>query len=111
MESVMSIYYFDLRDGFAFLPENLDTIDGKKELKAWRKTNSDRVKGLVAHDSQSDLTTASLQSKVDALTQTQELQLSILTRLDKVTSNPQVKIILAVMATAAMSWAASKGLK
>lgn len=28
--------FFDTRDGFAFLPESLDQIDGRRELKAWR---------------------------------------------------------------------------
>ena len=52
-----------------------------------------------------------LAAKVDALTASQTLQLAILGRLDKVATNPHVKLILAVLATAMMSWAASKGLK
>lgn len=52
-----------------------------------------------------------LDAKVDSLTASQEAQLAILGRLDKIATNPHVKMILAVLATAAMSWAASKGFK
>lgn len=49
-------------------------------------------------------------AKLDSLTASQETQLAILSRLDKFAANPNIKIILAVLATALMSWAASKGL-
>ncbi len=52
-----------------------------------------------------------LTKKLDALTGTQKLQLEILQRLDLVAANPNVKIILAIVATVLASWAASKGLK
>lgn len=61
-----------------------------------------------------DLTNESvteLTKKLDALTGTQKLQLEILQRLDLVAANPNVKIILAILATVLASWAASKGLK
>ncbi len=35
--------YFDTRDGFAFLPENLDVIDGRRELKAWRNGDTPSI--------------------------------------------------------------------
>ena len=52
-----------------------------------------------------------LATKLDALTESQAVQLAVLARLDKIATNPHIKLILAVLATAAMSWAASKGLK
>ena len=52
-----------------------------------------------------------LATKVDALTATQETQLAILTRLDKIASNPLVKTIVTILGTALATWAASKGLK
>ena len=35
--------YFDTRDGFSFLPERLDGIEGKKELKAWRNGDTPAI--------------------------------------------------------------------
>ncbi|MBS0204577.1 MAG: PSD1 domain-containing protein [Planctomycetes bacterium] len=35
--------FFDTRDGFAFLPESLDQIDGRRELKAWRNGDTPSV--------------------------------------------------------------------
>ncbi len=35
--------FFDTRDGFAFLPESLDVIDGKRELKAWRNGDTPSI--------------------------------------------------------------------
>jgi len=61
-----------------------------------------------------DLTNISvgeLTKKLDSLTASQKLQLEILQRLDLVAANPNVKIILAILATVLASWAASKGLK
>ncbi len=52
-----------------------------------------------------------LATKVDALTETQQTQLAILSRLDKITSNPLVKTVLTILGTAFATWAASKGLK
>jgi len=52
-----------------------------------------------------------LAAKVDVLTETQQTQLAILSRLDKITSNPLVKTILTILGTAFATWAASKGLK
>jgi hypothetical protein len=82
---------------------------------------SDRTKESSATASSADLAHESrlaqeivarqeLAAKLDALTSTQETQLAILSRLDKFAANPNIKIILAVLATALMSWAASKGL-
>lgn len=54
---------------------------------------------------------AAVKKDVTELKQSQELQLAILTRLDKIAANPNLKIILAVLATAATAWLANKGLK
>lgn len=54
---------------------------------------------------------AAVKHDVTELKQSQELQLAILTRLDKIAANPNLKIILAVLATAATAWLANKGLK
>ena len=35
--------YFDTRDGFAFLPESLDAIDGQRALKAWRNGDTPSI--------------------------------------------------------------------
>ncbi|MBI3860569.1 MAG: PSD1 domain-containing protein [Planctomycetia bacterium] len=35
--------FFDVREGFAFLPESLDAIDGKRELKAWRNGDTPSI--------------------------------------------------------------------
>ena len=35
--------FFDVRDGFAFLPESLDVIDGRRELKAWRNGDTPSI--------------------------------------------------------------------
>lgn len=35
--------FFDTRDGMALLPESLDTIDGRRELKAWRNGDTPSI--------------------------------------------------------------------
>jgi hypothetical protein len=45
--------------------------------------------------------------KVDRLTATQDVQLAILARLDKVASNPTVKVIAGMVATAILTWLAA----
>ena len=92
------------------------------KLEESRASNSERVKKLAGESSNADLSNeaalageivarTTLEAKVDELTKSQSVQLAILGRLDKVASNPQVKIILAVLATAATTWLASKSLK
>ncbi len=53
----------------------------------------------------------SLAVKVDSLTSTQETQLAILSRLDRVASNPLVKTLAAMFATAVLTWLASHGIQ
>jgi hypothetical protein len=50
-----------------------------------------------------------LATKVDALTTMQNTQLAILGRLDRVASNPTVKVLAGMLATAAISYLAGKG--
>lgn len=52
-----------------------------------------------------------LAAKVDGLTSTQETQLAILSRLDKVASNPLVKTLAAMVATALLTWLAAHGVQ
>ncbi len=77
-----------------------------------------RIAALEVRATASELGAAKMESamveltkKVDSLTASQKLQLEILQRLDLVAANPNVKIILAILATVMASWAASKGLK
>ena len=51
-----------------------------------------------------------LAEKVTGLTLTQKTQLDILLRLDRVASNPHVKVIVMVLATVLGAWAANRGL-
>lgn len=92
----------------------------KLETEATTVT-SDRVRALATETtSHADLEGLSqlaqeraareaLSLKVDDLTSTQAVQLSILTRLDKVASNPTVKVLAGMAATAALTWFASHG--
>ncbi len=54
--------------------------------------------------------TDSVEAKVDALTASQSLQMTILTRLDAITQQPLVKTLAAMLATAAITWLASRGI-
>ena len=55
--------------------------------------------------------TDSIASEVATLRQTNDVQLAILSRLDSITSNPIVKTLAAMIATAAMTWLAAKGIR
>lgn len=101
------------------LKQRVSIIEGLRTEDALRAAKlSGGVRGLSQSDAGQKLEIASLSVKVDdlaksqeVLTKSQDVQLAILTRLDKLASNPSIKIILTVAATAAASWAASKGLK
>ena len=87
--------------------------DIKRLSDRTRDTSANASSADLAHESrlaQEIVARQELAAKLDALTTTQETQLAILGRLDKFAANPNIKIILAVLATALMSWAASKGL-
>lgn len=55
--------------------------------------------------------TDSIASEVTSLKATNETQLAILSRLDRVASNPLVKTMAAMLATALITWLASKGIR
>lgn len=54
---------------------------------------------------------ADTHARVEALSTSQETQLAILTRLDKVASNPLVKTVATAVGTAILTWLASKGVR
>ena len=105
----------------ALLKADVRSIQQWKIDSAPSSVTSDRVREVV-HDttSKADLESMAqlaqeiaarkeLAVKVDDLTATQATQLSILTRLDKVTSNPTVKVLAGMIATAAVTWLATHG--
>ncbi len=51
-----------------------------------------------------------LAAKVDVIGASQQVQLAIMERLDKVASNPTVKVLGGMLLTALVTWLASKGL-
>jgi len=55
-------------------------------------------------------TREAIAAEVADLKATQALQLAILARLDKVASNPTVKVLGGMLATALVTWLASRGL-
>ncbi len=73
------------------------------------KAESDQDMARDAQLAQERSAREELAGKVDALTKTQDVQLAILARLDKVTSNPTVKVIAGMLATALITWLASHG--
>ncbi len=90
--------------------------DWKSESEARMTKTSLAVRGAsqvdLAHEAQlaheRDAREA-LATKVDELAKTNETQLAILGRLDKVASNPLVKTVAAMLATALVTWLASHG--
>ena len=115
-----------VRADIALVSSDLGIVKARVTILESHRNDSDeraaRTSNRVEQASEADLAHESklaaeivargeLAAKVDALNASQELQLAILGRLDKIATNPHIKLILAVLATAAMSWAASKGLK
>ena len=82
---------------------------------------SDRVRAIAdGHPSVVDLEQAAqlaqeraareaLAAKLDELSASQAVQLTILARLDSVARNPRVKMLAAMLATAAIAWLSSHG--
>jgi septal ring factor EnvC (AmiA/AmiB activator) len=88
------------------------------DLEAARSRTSNRVREVSQSDLNQEAQLAQersareeLAKQVASLAESNQVQLAILTRLDRLAANPHVKIILAVLATAATTWLASKGLK
>ncbi len=95
----------DVTDRFVAVDARITTIEGKV-------SNMDAATlAHYAEDAKMAVNVADLAKKIDALTSDQKLQLEILKRLDQVAANPNVKVILAILATVLASWAASKGFK
>lgn len=103
------------------ISDKLTIIDGRVAVLEGRTNEASlevrvvalevRVGAVEVDASRDRAQVGNLAKKVDELTVTQQTQLEILKRLDAITSNPHFKVILAVVATALASWAASKGLK
>lgn len=121
-----------VREGFARTNANLELVSNDlslvKErvalLESWKissETRAARTSDAVRSASQVDVEQAAqlaqeraareaLAAKLDALSGTQEAQLAILSRLDKVAANPIVKTLAAMLATAVITWLASHGI-
>ena len=63
----------------------------------------------AAQLAQARMAREALAEQVAQLTTTQATQLAILTRLDKITTNPTVKVLAGMAATAILTWLASHG--
>lgn len=88
------------------------------ELESRIGRTSSRVKEVSQQDMAQDAQLAqeraareALAAKVDAIAKTNETQLAILARLDKVASNPTVKLILFAIGVAVTGWLMSHGIK
>jgi hypothetical protein len=109
----------EVRADISLVSNDLSLVKDRVTILETERTKlSGGVRGLSSADSAHDAQLAqeraareALADKVDNLTKTQETQLAILGRLDKVASNPLVKTLLTVLGTALATWAASKGLK
>lgn len=97
-----------------------DRVNAHDARFAEQDTRASNVSIRVRDASRSDLEQAaqlaqerasreSLATKVDELSVTNATQLAILSRLDKITSNPTVKVIAGMIATALLTWLASHG--
>jgi len=86
-------------------------------LESERSKLSGGVRGLSTTDAEQAAQLAqeraareAIAAEVADLKATQALQLAILARLDKVASNPTVKVLGGMLLTALVTWLASKGL-
>ncbi len=94
------------------LKHRVSIIEGLRTEDAMRAAKlSGGVRGLSQSDDGQNMQIASLAVKVDGLTQSQAVQLAILSRLDKLAEKPAVKVILFALGTIATGYLASKGLK
>lgn len=81
----------------------------KGEQDARASKLSGGVRGLSQSEAGQNMQIASLSVKVDELSKTNETQLAILARLDKVASNPLVKTVMTILVTVLGTWAAAHG--
>lgn len=113
-----------MEDGFRLTNANLEVVANDlgvvKErvaiLENERTKLSGGVRGLSSLNAEQDAQLAqermareSLAAEVAHLRETNATQLAILTKLDKVTSNPTVKVLAGMAATAALTWLAAHG--
>ena len=95
----------------------LDRIEHRvDEVETRMGRASTGVRGLsqtdLAHEAQlaaEKTAREALAKQVDGLTVTQEVQLAILSRLDKLAANPLVKAVVAMALTALVAWLATHG--
>lgn len=118
-------------NGFRSVKADMDLLSGEfnlmktehRAMQRWQHTADERfrrhsdAKQLgsatdLSHDakiSREIIARQELAMKVDDLVDKQDTQLAILVRLDKITSNPIVKTIATILATAITTWAATRG--
>jgi septal ring factor EnvC (AmiA/AmiB activator) len=92
------------------IEERVDEVEGRIGRNSQRVQESSKVD--LDHEAKlaaEIIARQELASKVDSLTETQATQLAILGRLDKVASNPTIKVLAGMLATALFTWLASHG--
>lgn len=121
-----------MKEGFRVTNANIEVVsndltvvkDRLVIVERWKGEQDERasrmstgVRGLSSANLEQDAQLAqeraareALASKVQELTDSQAVQLAILTRLDKVASNPTVKVLLFLAGTAATGYLATKGI-
>lgn len=112
-----------MADGFQVLGVRIGRLEPRlDELEAWRKNNSDRVRGLAQKTSDADMghdaklaveivARHALEMKVDAINDKQNTQLALLSDIARFSKNPIVKQIFTAIGTALLSYLAMKGIK
>ncbi len=106
-----------MRNDISNIKDRVGTIESwKNDHDARASRTSLKVQQASEHDlahdaqlSQERTAREALATKVDELDTKQDTQLAILARLDKVASNPLVKTLAAMLATALITWLASHG--
>jgi len=123
----------EVKSGFRLLAADMELMkDGldvtKREVAAiqkWKGLQEDRMSRnsmRASQQTEQDMEQAAqlaqekaareeLASKFEELATDQKLQLAILSRLDKVASNPVMKVTIAIVAGIVTSWLANRGLK
>ncbi len=107
----------EVRADISLVSNDLSVVkDRVTILESERTKLSGGVRGLSTTDAEQAAQLAqeraareALATEVADLKKTNETQLAILARLDKVASNPLVKTVVAMMATALLTWLASHG--
>jgi hypothetical protein len=115
----------ELRADVALVSNDLGIVKDRVTILESRRNDDDaraaRISGGVRNLSTTDAEQSAqlaqeraareaLATKVDELATTNVTQLAILTRLDKVASNPTVKLLMFAIGTIVTGWLAGKGL-